>query len=400
MARNVQLQILRGVFANIPSLADGEFYFADDKGQLYLGFGGINFKIGSTMAAVEINGNANPTHYIEPNADGSVSVEGIGGGPVPTSNGGISNSSLAVWNSSTAVNTVATILNNSLAYGLCKIGVQQNGTVTGGVAFIQGSLDGVSWYQVSALTNPNTFLPQASWVAGGSVSTYFTVNVTGIPYLRLLLTSAIVGSGTITVQYALSAGATNTDVAIDGPITLAGGSSTLLADVQAKGTQGTFALATQDLKDSGRLLAVYSTTVTAAAANTEELASLTPLTENPSGTLSTGSAASNFTVPAGKRFRIQTMLMAVTDVTTAEVSGSARITLRIANNAAITVTSSVLGVLSANFVMATAVLGQSNSAQLNIADGLELSGTENFGITYLASTVECSITISLIGYFY
>jgi hypothetical protein len=37
MARNVQLQILRGILANIPALAIGELYLATDTNQLYVG---------------------------------------------------------------------------------------------------------------------------------------------------------------------------------------------------------------------------------------------------------------------------------------------------------------------------------------------------------------------------
>lgn len=75
MARNVQLQVLRGTIANIPALGDGEFYLATDTGQLYVGLSGVNFKLGSpVMAAVEINGNANPNNYIEPRPSGAINV--------------------------------------------------------------------------------------------------------------------------------------------------------------------------------------------------------------------------------------------------------------------------------------------------------------------------------------
>lgn len=46
MPRNVQLQLIRGTLADIPTLADGEFYFATDIGQLYVGLGLINYKVG------------------------------------------------------------------------------------------------------------------------------------------------------------------------------------------------------------------------------------------------------------------------------------------------------------------------------------------------------------------
>lgn len=47
MARNVRIQILRGLFANMPALGAGELYYATDTGALYVGpgpsiVGGIN----------------------------------------------------------------------------------------------------------------------------------------------------------------------------------------------------------------------------------------------------------------------------------------------------------------------------------------------------------------------
>ena len=78
MPRNVAIQILRGMASNIPVLEDGEFYFATNIGQLYVGLGGINWTLGTpVMAAVTIQGSINPTRFIEPNADGSIQVEGI-----------------------------------------------------------------------------------------------------------------------------------------------------------------------------------------------------------------------------------------------------------------------------------------------------------------------------------
>lgn len=77
MARNVAIMHLRGPAANIPALEDGEFYLAIDTGQLYVGLDGFNFKIGAPIVAnVSIQGNAFPTHFLEPNADGSIPVSG------------------------------------------------------------------------------------------------------------------------------------------------------------------------------------------------------------------------------------------------------------------------------------------------------------------------------------
>jgi hypothetical protein len=54
MARNLAFQVLRGVKANLPVLEDGEFYFAKDTGELFVGLGGLNFKVGTGMAIVQI----------------------------------------------------------------------------------------------------------------------------------------------------------------------------------------------------------------------------------------------------------------------------------------------------------------------------------------------------------
>ena len=68
------------MIAELPELGTGEFYLATDTGQLYVGINGVNFKVGTiVVASVQISGNANPTHYIEPNADGSLVIECPGG---------------------------------------------------------------------------------------------------------------------------------------------------------------------------------------------------------------------------------------------------------------------------------------------------------------------------------
>lgn len=46
----------RGNFANMPALADGEFYLALDKGQLYVGFSGVQLQVGvPIMASVSLS---------------------------------------------------------------------------------------------------------------------------------------------------------------------------------------------------------------------------------------------------------------------------------------------------------------------------------------------------------
>lgn len=52
MARNVSVQHLRGVFANIPILNAGEFYFATDTNKLYVGTGSVNVLIGPSGGSI------------------------------------------------------------------------------------------------------------------------------------------------------------------------------------------------------------------------------------------------------------------------------------------------------------------------------------------------------------
>lgn len=50
MARNVALKILRGIKANIPVLQAGEFYFATDEQQVYIGSSSGNLLVlGNTL---------------------------------------------------------------------------------------------------------------------------------------------------------------------------------------------------------------------------------------------------------------------------------------------------------------------------------------------------------------
>ncbi len=56
MARNITIQVLRGVQANIPTLALGEMYFATDTGNLFFGVPGFGLgyvQIGDTTQVSE-----------------------------------------------------------------------------------------------------------------------------------------------------------------------------------------------------------------------------------------------------------------------------------------------------------------------------------------------------------
>ena len=55
MPRNVQVQILRGVVANIPTLATGELYFATDTKQLWVGSATGNVNLNASSGGVSFS---------------------------------------------------------------------------------------------------------------------------------------------------------------------------------------------------------------------------------------------------------------------------------------------------------------------------------------------------------
>jgi hypothetical protein len=61
----IQIQFKRGSFSNMPSLADGEFYLATDKLQLYVGFGGLRLAVGGPMSAVSLSDNVGKTNMFK-----------------------------------------------------------------------------------------------------------------------------------------------------------------------------------------------------------------------------------------------------------------------------------------------------------------------------------------------
>ena len=72
MARNIAVKILRGVKANIPSLNQGELYYATDEFQLYIGTSSGNQLV--LMHQLTGNGNGNLQTI-------SANQKGTGGGP-------------------------------------------------------------------------------------------------------------------------------------------------------------------------------------------------------------------------------------------------------------------------------------------------------------------------------
>jgi hypothetical protein len=170
--------------------------------------------------------------------------------------------------------------------------------------------------------------------------------------------------------------------------TQVGGTSGLVGDTQVKGTQGTVALMVQEFKDCGRVIKIYSAAFT--AATTEALVTLTPISDGNSG-----SAATTFGVTAGKRFRIQALL-----VTTRNAGAAGQgvvVNLRMTASGAVSATSPLIATAAAGTPLAVANITDSGFAE--IPDGLELSGNMQFGISQVG-TATANNVVTLIGYEY
>ena len=178
----------------------------------------------------------------------------------------------------------------------------------------------------------------------------------------------------------------NTDTPI--ATTQVGGASGLTGDTQTKGVQGTVALMVQDFKDAGRVVKVFTGQFT--AATTEGLVTLTPASDGTAGT-----AGTSFGVTAGKRFRIQALFLTVFNVTAA--IHACQINLRMSPTGAITTSSPIIGTVSASTAAATINLGASQAQ--SYPDGIELSGTMQFGISQIGIAL-AGQTVVLVGYEY
>lgn len=172
------------------------------------------------------------------------------------------------------------------------------------------------------------------------------------------------------------------------PTTQVGGASGLVGDTQAKGIQGTVALMVQDFKDAGRVVKVFTGAFSATAA--EAMVSLTPVSDGTAGV-----AATTFAVTAGKRLRLQAFLLSLFN-TTAAIRGC-QVNLRMSATGAVTTASPLIGTVAATTAAAT--IGLAASQAQGFADGVELSGTQQFGVSQIGIAL-AGQTVVVIGYEY
>lgn len=132
-----------------------------------------------------------------------------------------------------------------------------------------------------------------------------------------------------------------------------------------------------------RVIKTFTATLNATGTNT--LVSLTPQSDGESGT-----AALSFSVTAGKKLRIQSFSLCVRNTTNAPTGATA--TLYMSNSGDVTTASTVLCHVASGTNTNTS--NMSGSEDRNFSDGIELSGTMEFGVALFGSTTaECRISV-------
>lgn len=171
------------------------------------------------------------------------------------------------------------------------------------------------------------------------------------------------------------------------------GTVTITPPALTKATQGSTGLSTQDLKDAGRVSVCIATVIGGVTAvTTEALLSMVKVSDG----VAAGGATS-FAVTSGKRLRIQAIHVSARSTSAAVLS--ARFALRMNPSGAAVATSPILAILSC--AQQAAALAEAGDGQvLSIPDGLEISGTQQIGLTQVCSATTGSVYATIIGYEY
>lgn len=145
------------------------------------------------------------------------------------------NSSVAVWNSGTALNSVASILSQDFTANTLIVTLQQTTTITGGVVTFQYSTDGVNWTNVIGVIPGTQTLIGPTYTLVPNTYALFEFNVTGFSYFQILLSTAITGTGQVTLGYSGDSYVGDT-VNIAAPVTVLQGTSPWVTTSNASST--------------------------------------------------------------------------------------------------------------------------------------------------------------------
>jgi hypothetical protein len=187
-------------------------------------------------------------------------------------------------------------------------------------------------------------------------------------------------SGTVTVSGPLTDTQLRASaVSVTGPVT----------DTQLRAS----ALSTRDLKDNARTLFSAATVVAGVASvTTEAMLSLVPTR---AGVAAAG--ATSIAATSGKTLRITAIVFSTRSTSAAVLSG--RCVLRMNPSGAAVATSPILAILSAT-QQAAALAEGGDTCVLPLPDGIEISGTQQIGLSQVCSATTGVVYASIIGFEY
>lgn len=159
----------------------------------------------------------------------------------------------------------------------------------------------------------------------------------------------------------------------------------------AKGTQGTNALPTQDLKDSGRTAVVLN----ASGIATIVSSTLVTIQKYVAGTVTTG--VTEYIVTTGKTLRVQKVVITFRPTTPSTTATFVSCTWSLRRN------TTTLAAASSLVGTATAMVSTANpsvAVEMTIPDGLEFAAGDHIGFTQASSATTGTFDLTLVGYEY
>jgi hypothetical protein len=157
----------------------------------------------------------------------------------------------------------------------------------------------------------------------------------------------------------------------------------------AKSTQATNFFPTQDAKDSGRTYMTFY--IDAIAGVTTE--ALVTMNINTGGTVTTGTS---YTVPAGKKLRLQAISGSVRTTNTTNQSGR----IRVRSAVAVAASSGIVMDIVIPGLTGTNAAGVGNLANYTVPDGIEIAAGQQIGISQIISAVASTVSCIVTGFLY
>lgn len=213
--------------------------------------------------------------------------------------------------------------------------------------------------------------------AGAAVSSIYRGGMAGFTYFRARLVGSVFTTAP-TITLALSQ---------------PGASAPIIPPTITKGTQGTTGVTTQNLKDAGRAIVNAATAIAGVTCVTVEAL----LSLNFSRDCAATAAGTSIAVTAGKRLRVLAIVVGIRSTGAAVLSG--RISLRMNPAGAVAATSPIIAIASLS-QKAAALAEAGSEICIPLPDGIEFSGTQQFGLTQVCSAITGVVYASIIGYEY